>query len=230
MTLFMTLFPVYLFGNLHCLGMCGPLVGWICQHPSRYFYFLGRLCSYSLAGLIAGEAGAVLQLSFKYFYLAEMLSIGGGIAMFSWGYFQLIGFSFPLKIFSFSFFSRFQQKFSHLLLKETASSTFLFGFLTVALPCGQTLLVFSACALVCDPWVGLFNGFALALLTTPSLVLAMQSFKLLKKFRGYDSIILATSSMLVGILACCRGLAEGEWISHLVINCPLFPLCHLVIY
>jgi uncharacterized protein len=230
MTLFMTLFPLYLFGNLHCLGMCGPLVGWICHHPSRQFYFLGRLCSYSLVGLLAGEAGAVLQLSLKHFYLAELLSFGGGLAIFIWGCFQLMRRPFPLKRFSFPLIHRFQQQLSTLLLKETPGATFLFGFLTVALPCGQTLVVFSACALVGDPWVGLFNGFALALLTTPSLVLAMQSFKLFKKFRGYDHIVLGLSSLLVGLLACCRGLAEGGWIPHWIINPSASTLYHIVIF
>ena len=230
MTLFMTLFPLYLFGNLHCLGMCGPLVGWICQHPARQFYFLGRLCSYSLVGLLAGEAGAVLQISLKPLHLAEILSLGGGLVIFIWGVFQLSHRPFPIKFSSFPLWNRIQQQLSTLLLKETRLSTFLFGCLTVALPCGQTIIVFSACALVGDPLVGFFNGFALALLTTPSLILAMQSIKLFKKFRGYDHIVLGISSMFVGLLACCRGLAEGGWISHWILNPNASNFYHIVIF
>lgn len=230
MTLFMTLFPLYVFGNVHCLGMCGPLVAWICQHSARHFYFLGRLCSYSLAGLLAAEAGAILHVSLKNFHLGEIISIAGGLLIFIWGIFQLQKKTFPNPLFRTFFWQQCQQKMSQLLLKETRLATFLFGFFTVALPCGQTLVVFTACALVGDPLTGLMNGFALALITTPSLILAMQSFRYLKKLKGYDHLILGFSSIAVGILACCRGLAEAGWISHLVIAPHLSTTYHLVIY
>jgi len=230
MTLFMTLFPIYLFGNLHCLGMCGPLVGWICHHPFRHLYFLGRLCSYSLVGLLAGEAGAVLHISLKQIYLGEILSLCGGLFILIWGIFQILRLPFPLIKNRSPRWNTYQQKMSSLLLKENAWSTFLFGFLTVALPCGQTIIVFSACALVGSASAGLFNGFAFALLTTPSLILAMQSFKLFKKFRKFDHLVLGGSSIVVGLLACCRGLAEGGWIAHWILNPRASPLYHLVVF
>ena len=57
MTLLLTMLPLYLFGNVHCLGMCGPLVMLIGQHHFRYFYFVGRTLSFTLAGGLAGAAG-----------------------------------------------------------------------------------------------------------------------------------------------------------------------------
>lgn len=85
MTLFFSLLPLYLFGNLHCIGMCGPLVMLIGRHRHRYFYFAGRVASFSLAGLLAGELGAVLHLVLKQYFLAEIVSLMCGCAMMAWG-------------------------------------------------------------------------------------------------------------------------------------------------
>src|SRR5262249_24047554 len=122
------------------------------------------------------------------------------------------------------------QWISTLLLKDTGRSTFLFGLLTVALPCGQTLVVFSACALVGNAWVGLGNGFAFALLTTPSLILAMHTLALFRKLRPYDRAVLGGSGILIGLLACCRGLAEMGWISHWILNPEAATPYHLVVF
>lgn len=231
MTLFFSLLPLYLFGNFHCIGMCGPLVMLLGQHRYRSLYFLGRLFSFSLAGMLAGELGAVLHLILKHYYFAEAASFLCGIWIIGWGIQKLIGCQNKRKIS--------QQKSplnilhrwsSTLLLKDTGWSTFLFGFFTVLLPCGQTLIVFSACALVGNAWVGLGNGFAFALFTSPSLILAMHMLTLLKKFKYDDRLVLGGCAILVGLLACCRGMAEMGWISHWVLNPDAPTAYHLVIF
>ncbi len=232
MTLFFSLLPLYLFGNLHCMGMCGPLVMLLGQHRYRFFYFLGRICSFSLAGLIAGELGAVVHVLLKQYYLAEMISFLCGIVLIGWGLKKLMGWQM-VQIVShknLAPLSALHHWVSTLLLKDTGWSTFLFGFFTVALPCGQTLVVFSACALTGNAWIGLGNGFAFALLTSPSLIIAMHTLTLFKKFKQYDHIILGSCSMLVGFLACCRGLAEMGWISHWVLNPDAPNTYHFVIF
>ncbi len=229
MSLFFSLLPFYLFGNIHCFGMCGPLVMLLGRQPGRFFYFLGRLSSFTLAALIAGEAGAILHLFLKQYYLSEILSLLSGIGLIAWGCHQLKGGKRHLSHNTHPLNS-FQRWVSTLLLKEHKWATFLFGFFTVALPCGQTLLVFSACALIGDPWIGALNGFAFALLTTPSLILAMHSLTFFKKLRGYDRLLLGGSALLVGSLAFCRGLAEIGWISHWILNPEASPSYHLVIF
>ncbi len=230
MVLFISLLPLYIFGNVHCFGMCGPLVMLIGQHRYRYFYFLGRIFSFTLAGFIAGAMGAVLHSFLKIYHLAESISLSLGFLivligfniLFEWNLFRAIT---QLKILRSA-----SHVLSKLLLKEKPTSTFLFGFFTVALPCGQTLIVFSACALTGDPWVGLFNGFAFAVLTTPSLVLAMHSLAVFKNLTHYYQLILGLSSIFVGILSICRGLAEIGWIPHLILNPQASPYYHIVIY
>ncbi|MBA3722525.1 MAG: sulfite exporter TauE/SafE family protein [Parachlamydiaceae bacterium] len=230
MALFFTLLPLYLLGNIHCLGMCGPLVMMIGQHRFRYFYFLGRLISFGLAGFIAGEAGAVLHIFLKQYHIAEATSfIFGGIIFFI-GLSLLCGW----QIFSFKFLSgplnNVNKTLSSLMLKDKGWSTFLFGFFTVFLPCGQTLVVFSACALSGDPYVGLLNGSALALLTSPSLFLAMHTHTLFKKFKKYYNTALGTCSIIIGLLAFARGFAELGLIPHLIINPEAPSYYHIVIY
>lgn len=230
MALFLTLLPLYLFGNVHCFGMCGPLVMLIGQHRYRQLYFAGRIVSFSLAGFLAGELGAVLHVFLKQYYLAELISLtfGGVIivlglnTLFHWDLLSFLPKLKPLQSIN--------RMLSMLILKETPWSTFLFGFFTVALPCGQTLIVFSACALVGDALTGLMNGFAFALLTTPSLILAMHTLTLFKKLKQHYQMVLGLSSVLIGILACCRGLAEMDLIPHWILNPESPTHYHIVIF
>lgn len=230
MTLFFTLLPVYIFGNMHCLGMCGPLVMMIGQHRHRFYYFFGRLLSFSLAGMLAGEAGAVLQLILKNFHIAEGMSFIFGSLIFMIGLSTLFGWTLiPLKWLSPSL-SSINKNLSTLMLQDSRSSTFLFGFFTVALPCGQTLLVFSACALTGSGWIGLFNGFALALLTSPSLYFAMHMHHMFSKFKKHHNKVIGFSSLIIGVLAICRGFAEIDMIPHLILNPESPTHYHIVIY
>lgn len=220
--------PFYLFGNVHCFGMCGPLVMLIGHHPFRHLYFFGRLLAFSLAGLVAGGAGAVLNVFLKRVHLSEIATFLFGLifvlaglkTLFSWNWGRLSTLIFPMKM---------RNGFSLLLLKEKGWATLLFGFSTILLPCGQSLIVFSACALSGDPYVGLFNGFAFAVLTTPSLFLALYASGWLKKLKNYSNMALGLTSLGIGLLTFCRGLAEIGWISHWTLHFDS-PHAHLVIF
>ena len=225
MTLFLNLFPLYLLGNLHCLGMCGPLVMMLGQNPYRYFYFLGRLVSYSLAGFAAGELGALIQAVLQPFHLAAGASFLFALFFLAFGIAELRG-----NPFSFHWLQKklqpFNRSLSLLLLKEQPWPAFLFGFFTLFLPCGQTLLVFTACALYGDGLAGLINGALFALLTSPSLLAAMQLHTLLNRLKQYYRTSLACCALLVGGLAFCRGMADMGWIPHLVLS----ETYHIVLY
>lgn len=209
MSLLLSMLPLYLLGNFHCIGMCGPLVMMLGSHPYRLLYFIGRLASFTLMAGLAGGAGALLYDLFRVSAWISFLFGGGLLLMGIWTLMR-----WPLPAFG----RGVGQKLSLLLLKEEPWPTFLFGFFTVLLPCGQTLLVFSACALYGDLTVGLLNGFAFALLTSPSLFLAMHMHSLLGKAKRYYNVMLGIFACLVGFLAICRGFAEMGVISHLVVN------------
>ncbi len=214
--------PVYILGNLHCIGMCGPLVMMIGRHRFRYFYFLGRLLSFTLAGFIAGGVGSVLNVFFQEYYISAVTSFAFGLFILSIGCAQLFSISVPIPAWA----GTMNRSVSLLMLKDQPFATFLFGFFTIALPCGQTLIVYSACAIYGNPFVGMLNGFLFALITSPSLFLAMKAHGLLNTAKKYYSPLMGFAALLIGSLAICRGLAELNLIPHLVLNRAY----HIVIY
>ena len=226
MALFFSLLPVYLLGNFHCLGMCGPLVMLLGKHRFRYLYFLGRGLSFSLAGLIAGEMGVLLQVFLKELHIPAATSLIIGLFIIWIGVHSLIGSEMKGMRQLAKWLSPVTQRLSVLLLRETPWATFLFGFFTLLLPCGQTLFVFSACALAMDPWVGLLNGAAFALLTSPSLFLALHAQSLFPAAKHSFGIVLGISALMIGTIALLRSLAEWELIPHLILN----ERFHLVIF
>ena len=202
--------------------MCGPLVLMLGAHRYRYFYFVGRLLSFSLAGMLAGELGSVLNIFLSHYHLSSLTSLFFGFCILVIGLMSLSGKRLP----ELTVLHRLNHYTTTLLLRDHPWTTFLFGFFTVALPCGQTLIVFTACALSGSPWIGLFNGFALALLTSPSLLLAMNAHLIFKNLRAYYNTIVGVCGLVVGGLAICRGLADMNVIDHLVLNQKY----HVVIY
>lgn len=230
MTLFFTMLPIYLFGNLHCLGMCGPLVMMIGNHRYRYFYFLGRTLSFTLAGGIAGEIGSVLNLVLREYHISALTSfIFGGLILVI-GVFSLFGLSYPGSRWLGRQLSGINKSLSLLMLRDKPFASFLFGFFTLALPCGQTLVVFSACALAGDFFIGLFNGLMFALLTSPALLMAMRAHRLLHRAKAYYNTLMGLAAIFVGFLAICRGMAEMDLISHWVLNPEHSANFHVVIF
>jgi sulfite exporter TauE/SafE len=223
MTLFFTMLPMYILGNLHCLGMCGPLVVMLGEHTHRLAYFFGRTLSFTLAGMVAGGFGSIFNLILHHYRIPALASFAFALLFFIAG----IHYCFEWRFFgSLSLGQQWiskklapiNKRLSLLLLQDDALPVFLFGFLTLALPCGQTLLVFSACALSGDIAAGAFNGFAFAILTSPSLFFAMNAMKFLQQLKSHYNWILGIASLLVALITLCRGLAEMELIPHWIIS------------
>ncbi|MEM1282620.1 MAG: sulfite exporter TauE/SafE family protein [Chlamydiota bacterium] len=230
MTLLLTMLPIYLFGNLHCIGMCGPLVMMIGQHRYRYAYFVGRLLSFALAGAMAGGLGTVIAVILKAYQVPAIASFIFGVGIMLVGLSHLMKWKFPGSFWFAQKVSPISQRLSLLLLKDTLWTTFLFGFFTVSLPCGQTIIVFSACALYGGAITGFINGFAFALLTSPSLFLAMKASHLLQHAKKHYNTVIGLCGVIVGALALCRGMAELEMIPHWILNPQWSPEYHLVVF
>src|ERR1700722_14919765 len=86
MSLLIAMLPVYLFGNLHCLGMCGPLVLMIGKHRYKNLYFVGRVTSFTLVAALAGLFGEVLHTILNPLHLAAFVSIIFGLILISLGF------------------------------------------------------------------------------------------------------------------------------------------------
>ncbi len=226
MTLLIAMLPVYLFGNLHCFGMCGPLAMMLGQHRHRYWYFLGRLSSFSLAGFAAASVGSILNVALQPYHISALVSFLFGGILFAAGTMTLLQRESALL----PNFSSLNQSLSLLILKDEIWPTFLFGFFTPFLPCGQTLIVFSACALSQDPFTGWLNGFAFALLTSPSLFFAMRAYSFFQKGKKYGRFVLGGCALSVALCSFCRGLADFEIIPHLILNPNAAMEYHIIIY
>lgn len=219
---------MYLMGNLHCLGMCGPLVMTLANHPFRLLYFFGRALSFSLLGLTSATFGMALEIGLKKSGI-------GALSCFILGALMLIFAFSPLfsKLFrvpkSIGFrLAKASSFLSTLLLKNRPMSAFYFGFFTPLLPCGQTLMVFSAIALYGDPFIGLLNGLVFALLTSPSLVFAMKAFASINPKAKALRFLLPLVVLPPACLAFLRGFAEMGYIEHASIGLPFH--LHLVLY
>jgi sulfite exporter TauE/SafE len=208
--------------------MCGPLVMMLGKHTYRHYYFFGRLFSFTLAGLLSATLGLILHTSIKNIHLSAYISMLLGFLFVGVGVFTFSNYTIPLPVELKRIFSRLGVKLSKLILKDSAKGCFLFGFFTLLLPCGQSLLVFSACALAGDPLTGLINGFAFSLLTSPALIGALFAHKILPQGNGYYQVAVAFSSVTTGIIAMLRGLAEMDYIPHLTLLSSDW--VHLTIY
>lgn len=226
MSLFLSMLPLYFFGNFHCIGMCGPLVMMLGQHRYRYWYFAGRTASFALAGFIAGGFGSVVSLTLGEWYIPALISIFFGCVIVIVALCGLTGAQYPGYRWLGRKMGAISQNLSLLLLKDEPYPAFLFGLGTILLPCGQTVVVFSACAVYGDPIIGLINGAAFALLTSPSLWVAMHAKRWLAKYRTSYNQFFGGAALFVGMLAICRGLADLSLIPHLILN----HRWHIVIY
>lgn len=227
MTLFLTLLPIYLFGNLHCAGMCGPLMVLLAKNPYKWAYFLGRTVSYSLAGLLSAEVGLLFFHVLSRYHLSAFLSLIFGLCILLLSLLMLFRLPNPLTKWFTQKTTRLSTWLAKILNLHGPYPIFLFGVCTLLLPCGQTLIVFSACALDARPSVGFVNGFVFALLTSPSLIISLSAFKRLRNTYHYW---MGGATLIVGLLAVFRGLADLAWISHLILNPHSSTEYHIVLY
>ena len=149
-------FVVGLFSTIHCLGMCGGIIGTLTMSlpeqvrntPLRLLSYtaifnLGRLVSYALAGAIAGAFGQTVMetISPRYAHLilqtfATLIMVGIGIHLAGWfprfNTIEKLGNPLWKKL----------EPIGHKLLPvQRPSQAFLFGLIWGWLPCG---LVYAA--------------------------------------------------------------------------------------
>lgn len=230
MNAFFSLLPIYIFGNLHCAGMCGPLVMLLAKHPYRWWYFFGRLLSFALVGSFSAEMGMFLFSFLNHYHISASFSLLFGI----WILLMGTALIFNVRLPKIQWLEKKSAKVSIALGKLMASRSFygvfLFGASTILLPCGQTLIVFSIIALNCSPLSGLLQGFLFALFTSPSLVAAMKSSQFFFKQKKVYHVWMGAAVLFVGALSLSRGLADLNVIKHFVLN-PDWPRrYHIVLF
>lgn len=205
--------------------MCGPLVAMLGFHRFRLWYFVGRTLAFGAAGFFAGFAGSLLQVVLSKYHIGALSTLFFGIVILSVSLkisIALPGIDRVLKPLS--------RELAQMLLRDQRATTFLFGLATILLPCGQTVVVFSACAIEGDAFTALFNGVAFALLTSPSLFVAMHTQSFLQPLKKYHSAIFTVFGSTVGILAILRAAAELQLIPHFILNPHVNTMYHIVLF
>ena len=225
MSLIVSVFPLYLMANLHCLGMCGPIAMMLHARSKKYLYLVGRSLSFTCMGLVAGSLGSIIDISVDVAYFSSWVSILFGLSL-------LVVVLQIHRLFLFKVFwiqkkiNSMTQYFIILLNRKESSSALLVGLLTVLLPCGQSLMVFSISALSLDPVWGSLNAFAFTLITTPSLLFAMKASSFLMRYKQHSRLIMRGLMAFVGSVSILRGLSQMEIIPHLTLSDTF----HIVMY
>jgi len=148
-----------LFSSLHCIGMCGSIIGTLTfslspevrNNKFRLFgivfnYNLGRILSYSMAGVVAGLIESFLSLPFaegQAHRLLQIISaiIMAGAGMYLAGWFPYFAYIEKIGV---GFWKLVEPYGRRLIPVQTNGQALLFGMIWGWLPCG---LIYTALAL-----------------------------------------------------------------------------------
>lgn len=173
-------FLVGLLGGGHCIGMCGGIVGAVTMTlpgskpklPFVLAYNLGRIGSYTLAGIIAGAVGAssfflehVLPVEKVLYALASLMLVLLGLYLA--GIWRVLT---RLEALGGRLWQHLQPYSKRLLPVRTLSQSLLLGVLWGWLPCGLVYSVLVAAVASGNPWQGGLLMLAFGLGTLPTLL------------------------------------------------------------
>lgn len=166
-------FLIGLFGSLHCVGMCGPvMIAFLGPRQSKIGFILyhsGRLMSYILLGLLLGFLGAAIGL----IELQQVFAIVLGV-----GLITLYGIpSLRHRIERYYVESRFYAYLKSFLAKNLSlrKKWFLSGVANGFFPCGLTYVAAAGAVAIGDPWLGIAFMALFGLGTLPALILVSLS-------------------------------------------------------
>ncbi|MBC7915082.1 MAG: sulfite exporter TauE/SafE family protein [Pyrinomonadaceae bacterium] len=207
-----------LFGSLHCVSMCGPLILalpfstqsiWI-SILQRLLYQAGRILMYGLLGLIIGLIGT----GFELLNLQQILSLATGILLCTAG----ISYFIKEKQVSKHFMLLPIQKLTSLLSRYLSKpyGGFIAGSLNGLLPCGVTYIALAqAVNLNTTIESGRFMLF-FGLGTLPLLVLTALSPLFFRRFRT-PAMLVPMLFILAGSFLVIRGLNLNiPYVSHAI--------------
>ncbi|MBS3946207.1 MAG: sulfite exporter TauE/SafE family protein [Melioribacter sp.] len=208
-------FIVGLFGSLHCIGMCGPIVlalpvigdSQLKILAGRVLYNLGRIFTYTLMGALFGLFGSRLVL----FGLQQDLSIAFGVII-------LVYVLTPRKIkarvantFIYRETTNFiKSKFSLMISKKSNSSLFTIGVLNGLLPCGFVYVGIAGAVSTVD-WISGALYMAMFGLGTFPVMLATAMFgKIINvNFKRKVNKLIPVFAVLLALIFILRGLNLG---------------------
>jgi len=159
-------------GSLHCLAMCGPLVG---MHGGArtirlaLVHSLGRLVTYCVLGGLAGTLGRAIDLAGDLAAVQRGATIVAGIVIVGWGGYQL-AVALGVRRSSATGGATFRAGLVRIRRHRPTTRAWLAGVLTGLLPCGWLWAFVVAAAGTGDPWLGVLVMAAFWLGTVPAMV------------------------------------------------------------
>lgn len=212
-----------MFSALHCLGMCGSIIGSLTLSLKREIrdnkrlllpfvasYNAGRVLSYSIAGLFAGLAEQVLSLPFGEGHghrvlqiLSALVMLGAGLHIAGW---------FPrfayIEKFGGLAWSRLEPYGRRLIPVETLPKAFVFGMVWGWLPCGLVYTALALAATTGDIFRSTFTMLAFGLGTMPAVMgvgimtswmVRLSSMTRFRQLTGVTLILLALMAAFPGL-------------------------------
>lgn len=182
---YLVAFAMGLVSSLHCIGMCGSIIGTLTlslpveirQNKALLFSFvlnynIGRISSYAMAGALIGFLEMLLTLPFAHGQghrvlqlLSAAIMAGAGLYIAGWfprfAYIEKIGSKFWKKI------EPFGRK---LMPVKTRTHAFLFGMVWGWLPCGLVYAALALAATTGDSLRSSLTMFAFGLGTLPAVI------------------------------------------------------------
>lgn len=210
----LSLFLIGLLGGVHCLGMCGGIVGALSLGGARWSLLLayngGRILSYAAAGALVGALGGFgLTLAdqwparLAFFVFANLMLVGLGLYLM--GMTRVLA---PLERLGGRLWKRLQPLGQRFLPARSAAQAFPLGLLWGWLPCG---LVYSALATALGAGSALNGGLAMlafGLGTLPNLLLAGLFLGRMQGLTRRPAVRLGAGLLVLGFG--CYGLL-GAW-------------------
>ncbi len=204
-----------LFGSVHCVGMCGPIMLALPGTPhrkltfwiGRLLYNFGRIVTYCFLGFLAGLVGKSIHVS----GYQQTLSISIGVAiLFS----VFLPTRLGLRLFPFLPVEKVKIKLKYwwgiLLKQHSVNSMFLIGLLNGFLPCGFVYLGLAG-ALSTGTVMGSIGYMSLFGLGTVPILLATSWLSKLITVRIRHAILrlLPAGVVILALLFILRGLSLG---------------------
>lgn len=156
MTLWITILGSSLAGSLHCVAMCGPLIGLSAGRQSlslALVHALGRLTTYAALGALAGLVGGAIDLAGHLAAVQHGAAIVAGAAIVLWG---LRGIAVARGWLSAGSAggALFQRGLMQIRGRRAARRAWLIGVLTGLLPCGWLWAFVASAAGTASPAAG----------------------------------------------------------------------------
>jgi sulfite exporter TauE/SafE len=221
---FAAAFLIGLLGGVHCVGMCGGIVGALTVQARRrrhswdlhLAYSAGRIASYAAAGAVIGMIGGaalifnqVLPVQLLLYVVANLVLVSLGLYLAGLGN-QLAG----LEALGARLWRRVQPYGAKVLPADTVGKAFVLGTLWGWLPCGLVYSLLATALVSGGAGSGAAVMLAFGLGTLPNLLLAGMLLKHLRDVTADRRVRLAAGALVAGfgVVGLVRAADLGEQI------------------